>query len=167
MRSPALFNFIVQKEARTITVERSFNAPLDLVWQAWTDPEILCQWWAPKPYQCVIKSLDFREGGRWSYCMQGPNGDRHYGVFDYLTVRPKTFYSGKPAFCDEHEVVNPALPRSTWECSFNENDGTTMVQVRINYETQESMETILQMGFKEGFTMGLDQLEALLAARSK
>ena len=57
MTLPATFNFIVQKEANTISVERSFNAPLDPVWAAWTEADILCQWWAPKPYQCVIRSL--------------------------------------------------------------------------------------------------------------
>jgi hypothetical protein len=75
MAKAALFSFDVQKEARKITVDRSFNAPLDPVWAAWTEADILCQWWAPKPYQCVIKSLDFRAGGRWLYYMQGPQGD--------------------------------------------------------------------------------------------
>ena len=167
MTRPSIFNFIVQKEARSITVERSFNAPLDPVWVALTEADILCKWWAPKPYECVITLLDFREGGRWSYYMQSPEGDRHYGFFDYLTVNPKTFYSGQPAFCDEQGAINAAMPRSTWECSFNESDGTTLVRSRINYPTQEALETIVQMGLKEGFTMGLEQLDELLAERTK
>lgn len=51
MNSNLLFNFIVNKENRTVNVEREFAANLDLVWDAWTKPEILDQWWAPKPYQ--------------------------------------------------------------------------------------------------------------------
>lgn len=165
MIQPTIFNFIVQKEARSITVERSFNAPLDPVWAAWTDPMILCQWWAPRPYQCVIKSLDFREGGRWLYYMQGPQGDRHWCFFDYETVRPKSFYSGSDAFCDEHGVANNIKPKVRWEAGFSEDNDGTLVRVILHFDSPKDLEQIIQMGFKEGFTMGLDQLDELLAER--
>ena len=165
MIQPTIFNFIVQKEARSITVERSFNAPLDPVWAAWTDPMILCQWWAPRPYQCVIKSLDFREGGRWLYYMQGPQGDRHWCFFDYETVRPKSYYSGSDAFCDEHGVANNIKPKVRWEARFSGNNDGTLVRVILHFDSPKDLEQIIQMGFKEGFTMGLDQLDELLAER--
>ena len=165
MIQPTIFNFIVQKEARSITVERSFNAPLDPVWAAWTDPMILCQWWAPRPYQCVIKSLDFREGGRWLYYMQGPQGDRHWCFFDYETVRPKSYYSGSDAFCDEHGVANNIKPKVRWEAGVSEDNDGTLVRVILHFDSPKDLEQIIQMGFKEGFTMGLDQLDELLAER--
>lgn len=158
MPQPALFNFIVAKDDRTITVERSFNAPLDPVWSAWTQADMLCKWWAPKPYQCVITALDLRAGGRWSYCMQGPAGDRHYCFFDYDEVKPKRFYSGKDGFCDEHGIVNTMMPSMRWENSFSETNGSTMVRVRISFSSTEDLENIIRMGFKEGFTTGLNQL---------
>lgn len=163
MTQPAIFNFIVQKEASTISVERSFNAPLDPVWAAWTQADILCQWWAPKPYQCVIKSLDFREGGRWLYYMQGPQGDRHWCYFDYATVRPKSDFSGSDSFCDEYGVANNIKPKVIWEAHFSENDDGTSVRVILHFGSPEELEETVAMGFKEGFTMGLDQLDALLA----
>lgn len=164
MIKPTIFNFIVENEARSITVERSFNAPLDPVWRAWTEADILCQWWAPRPYQCVITALDLREGGRWSYYMQGPDGDRHHCFFDYETVRPKTFFSGSDGFCDDRGVVNTTMPRMRWASAFSESDGRTTVRVRIEFDTTEDLERIVQMGFKEGFTQGLEQLDELLAA---
>ena len=163
MTQPAIFNFIAQKEASTITVERSFNSPLDPVWAAWTEAEILCQWWAPKPYQCVIKSLDFREGGRWLYYMQGPTGDRHWCFFDYERIRPKSFYSGSDAFCDENGVANSTKPKVRWEAHFSTSDDRTLVRIILHFGSPEELEQIVQMGFKEGFTMGLDQLDQLLA----
>ncbi len=166
MSKATLFNFIVEKEARSITIERSFNAPLDPVWAAWTDADILCKWWAPKPYQCVIKSLDFREGGRWLYYMQGPQGDRHWCYFDYETIRPKTSFSGSDAFCDEHGVANNIKPKVTWEANFSEANGRTVVRVLLHFASPEDLEQVIAMGFKEGFTMGLDQLDELLAQRS-
>lgn len=158
-----LFNFHVQRDQRTITVERSFNAPLDDVWAAWTQADILCKWWAPRPYQCVIKSLNLREGGRWLYYMQGPQGDRHWCLFDYDTIRPKTFFSGNDAFCDENGVANAIKPKVAWEARFTPTDGRTMVRVILTFGSPEELDQIVQMGFKEGFTMGLDQLEELLA----
>ncbi|HOY30051.1 MAG TPA: SRPBCC domain-containing protein [Flavobacteriales bacterium] len=162
MTHPAIFNFTVQKEARQITVDRSFNAPLDPVWSAWTEADILCKWWAPKPYQCVIKALDFREGGRWHYYMQGPEGDRHWCYFDYEPIRPKTSFSGSDSFCDENGVANSIKPKVTWEANFSEVDGSTTVHMVLHFASPEDLEEIIAMGFKEGFTMGLDQLEELL-----
>lgn len=164
MPQPVLFNFDVQRDARTITVQRSFNAPLDPVWAAWTDADILCQWWAPKPYQCVIKSLDFREGGRWLYYMQGPQGDRHWCFFDYETVTPKTYFSGSDAFCDEHGVANSIKPKVRWEAHFQSSADRTTVRVVMHFGTPEELDQIVAMGFKEGFTMGLDQLDELLTS---
>ncbi|MBX2974231.1 MAG: SRPBCC domain-containing protein [Flavobacteriales bacterium] len=166
MTKPAVFNFIVSKDIRSITVERSFNAPLDPVWAAWTEADILCQWWAPKPYQCVIQSLDFREGGRWLYYMQGPEGDCHYCFFDYETVRPKTFFSGSDGFCDEQGVLKDTMPRTKWESHFSENDGATLVRVHLHFNSPEDLEQTIRMGFKEGFAMGLQQLDELLAERN-
>lgn len=162
MNKHPLFNFIVEKDARTITVERSFNAPLDPVWAAWTEADILCQWWAPKPYECVIKSLDFREGGRWHYYMQGPEGDRHWCFFDYDVVRPRTFFSGQDGFCDEQGKASDLIPSTRWENHFSEQDGSTMVRVRMHFVSDEALEKTIEMGFKEGFTAGLDQLDELL-----
>lgn len=163
MTNTTLFNFIVAKNDRTITVERSFNAPLDPVRAAWTEADILCQWWAPKPYQCVIKTLDFREGGRWLYCMQGPQGDRHWCYFDYDSIRPKSHFSGSDSFCDEHGVGNDTKPKVSWEAHFSPSDDRTLVRVLLHFGSPEELEQIVAMGFKEGFTMGLDQLDALLS----
>ncbi|MEO8590950.1 MAG: SRPBCC domain-containing protein [Flavobacteriales bacterium] len=164
MNKAAIFDFTVEKESSAITVKRSFNAPLDPVWAAWTEADILCKWWAPKPYECVIKSLDFREGGRWFYCMQGPTGERHFGYFDYEEVRPKKYFAAISNFSDEHGNANPAIKGRHWKISFDPHAGGTLVTVRILVDSVETLEKIMQMGWKEGFTMGLDQLDELLAA---
>ena len=163
MIKQAIFNFIVEKDAKSITVERSFNAPLDPVWAAWTQADILCKWWAPRPYECVITALDFRAGGRWLYCMQGPQGDRHWCYFDYTAVHPKTYFSGSDSFCDEHGVANDTKPKVSWEAHFSAKDGATLVRVLLHFDSPEALEQIVSMGFKEGFTMGLNQLDELLA----
>lgn len=160
-----LFTFDVRKEARTMAVKRFFNAPLDNVWSAWTDADILCKWWAPEPYICVITALDLRPGGRWSYYMQGPTGDRHFCLFDYATVDMKTAFSGRAGFCDEHGMVINSMPRMQWTVGFVPTDSGTLVRVDIEPGEPEHLEEVLRMGFKEGFIQGLEQLDRLLAGQ--
>ena len=114
----------------------------------------------------MIKSLDLRAGGRWLYYMQGPQGDRHWCFFDYETVRPKSYYSGSDAFCDENGVANNIKPKVSWEATFSNDVGRTMVRVVMHFASPGDLDQIIAMGFKEGFTMGLDQLDELLASRT-
>lgn len=73
---------------KKLTVVREFDAPLEKVWKAWTESELLDQWWAPKPWKAITQSMDFREGGKWLYYMLGPDGSRHYCRADYKTIVP-------------------------------------------------------------------------------
>ncbi|MBA9076900.1 SRPBCC domain-containing protein [Rufibacter quisquiliarum] len=165
MNKAILFNFEVEKENNLIKVERSFQAPKDLVWAAWTEADILDQWWAPKPWQAVTKAMDFTEGGRWHYYMQGPEGERHWCLFEYKQIQPQVFYAGIDAFCDENAVLHPSMPRVTWKNTFTAKGDSTVVHVRMQFEKLEDLETIIQMGFKEGFTAGLENLDQYIAAQ--
>jgi len=159
------FDFIVNKTNNTIQVLREFAADLDLVWSAWTESDILDMWWAPKPYMTITKSLDFREGGRWHYYMLGPEGDKHYCLFDYEVIRQKEYFSGIDAFCDENAQISNIKPRVNWSSSFTENENTTLVTIDLIFDTLEDLESIIKMGFKEGFTAGLENLDQYIAAQ--
>lgn len=165
MNSTILFNFVVDKANKKINVERSFNAPLDLVWAAWTEAEILDQWWAPKPYRTETKSMDFKEGGRWLYCMVGPEGERHWCLLDYHKITPMKSFSGLDAFCNETGVINTKQPRSHWENKFREEEEGTVVDIEIKFDELSDLETIIKMGFKEGFTAGLENLDQYISAQ--
>jgi uncharacterized protein YndB with AHSA1/START domain len=100
---------------KTITVVRPFDANQQQVWDAWTQSEILDQWWAPKPWKAGTKSMDFREGGEWFYYMEGPDGERHYSKFIYKTINPITSYSGYDMFSDENGNRNTEFPKHELE----------------------------------------------------
>ena len=85
-------------DQKQLKVTRNFSAPVDLVWKAWTDPEILDKWWAPKPWKAVTKSMDFRPGGRWLYSMNGPAGERHWSKSDFLKINAQSMYEAMEAF---------------------------------------------------------------------
>lgn len=159
MNTHLLFDFIVNKEKKSIHVTREFDAGLQLVWDAWTKPEILDLWWAPKPYVTKTKSMDFREGGTWFYAMMGPENFTHWCRADYLKIQPLKSYSGLDAFCDEQGKINEEFPRTTWNVSFKEKNGTTTVNIVNEFEQLADLEKIIELGFKEGFTAALGNLD--------
>ena len=167
MSSNLKFDFAVNKEDNTVNVKREFAANLELVWEAWTNPEILDQWWAPKPYRTETKSMDFREGGMWLYAMISPQDEKHWCKNDYHKIEHQKNFSGLDAFCDENGTVNTNLPRTLWTNTFVENAGTTMVNIVTKYKDLADLEKIIGMGFKEGFTLALENLDQYIEAQFK
>jgi len=167
MNLSLLFDFSVNKENNTIHVTREFDADLALVWKAWTTAELLDQWWAPKPYRNRTKTMDFREGGFWHYAMIGPENETHWARFDYEKIDTRKGYTGQDAFCDEAGNINTGFSRMHWENLFSGSAERTTVKVTITMDTPETLEKIIAMGFREGFTMGLNQLDELLSTLKK
>jgi uncharacterized protein YndB with AHSA1/START domain len=160
-----LFDFTVEKATRTALIKREFDAELSLVWDAFTKPEILDQWWAPKPWASKTKAMNFEVGGRRFYAMVSPEGQEHWSIQQYTSISAKTNFKFLNAFADENE--NPQLPGSEWDLSFSEQNGITKLSVSIYNESLERMEKMIEMGFKEGFTMTMKTLEELLATLSQ
>ena len=148
---------------KKIVVVREFDAPLVEVWKAWTEKELLDQWWAPKPWQAKTKSMDFREGGTWFYSMVGPDGKENHCRVDFKTIVENVSYTGYDAFCDENGNITPDPPGMHWFCKFSPMGGGTKVEVEITFATQADMEKIIEMGFEVGFTAAHGNLDELLA----
>ena len=147
---------------KQMTVTREFNAPVDQVWKAWTDSNLLDKWWAPKPWKAKTKSMDFRPGGSWLYAMAGPEGEQHWARMDYESITTQKSYAAQDSFCDENGVKNEDLPGMHWDTQFASTGSGTKVTVLVSFTSDEQMEKIVAMGFKEGFAMAHDQLEELL-----
>lgn len=154
------FDFRVDKLTKTVFIVREFDAELILVWDAFTKQEILDQWWAPKPFESKTKVMEFKVGGRRFYAMVGPEGQEMWQLQQYTSITPKTNFKFLSAFADKDE--KPHLPGSNWDLNFNEENGITKVSISIYNESLERMEKMLEMGFKEGFTMTLNELTNLL-----
>lgn len=156
------YGFTVDKHNNTITIICEYDAPLEKVWKAWTTSEMLDQWWGPKPWRAITKSLDFREGGHWHYSMNGPEGEVQWGKFDYLTIEPNESFIGKDGFSDENGTLDTTLPQNHWELRMSQTGNTVMVDMLLTFEKAEDIDTYIDMGFKEGITQTLDQLEEIL-----
>ena len=154
-------DFIVDKQTKTVSITKEFAFELSLVWDAYTKPELLDQWWAPKPLASRTKVMDFRVGGRRFYAMVSPDGGERWVVQKYTSITPKTNFKLFNAFADEDE--NPELPGSDWDLTFSEQDGTTKVSISIYNESLERLEKMVEMGFKEGIMSQMKNLEDLLS----
>lgn len=165
MTNNLLFDFTVDKAAKTVFITREFDAELSLVWDAFTKAELLDQWVAPKPFVSKTKFMDFKVGGRRFYAMVGPDGQERWAIQKYTSISPKTNFKMFNAFADKDE--NPQLPGSDWDYTFDEQNGITKVSITIFNESLERMEKLIEMGFTEGFKMSMVNLENLLATLSK
>lgn len=162
MKPEFINNFIVDKEHNTVNVTRTFTANKDLVWRTWTEPKLLDKWWAPQPWKSVTKSMEFKEGGRRLYAMVGPSGEEHWAFADYTSINPRNSFCYSDGFCDSEGNRTESLPDSFWTVIFSEADGVTKVHVEIKHKSLKDLETIIEMGFKEGFMSCLEQLNELL-----
>jgi uncharacterized protein YndB with AHSA1/START domain len=156
---------IIKKDEakKQLIITREFEAPLPKVWSAWTEADWLDQWWAPKPWKANTVKMDFRNGGRWLYYMEGPDGSRHYALADYSNIVPQKSYNALDAFCDEKGNIMTEQPRSDWKCTFSDTTDGTMVMIEVSFTELSDMQKMIEMGFNEGFTMAHGNLDELLA----
>jgi uncharacterized protein YndB with AHSA1/START domain len=156
-----LFDFTIDKAAKTIHVTREFAADLDLVWDAFTKAEILDQWTAPKPWRARTKEMDFREGGRWLYAMVSPENVAHYSLVEFIEIHPKSSFSTRNTFSDENG--NPKNNGfSLVKNSFKAGTEITTVYVEKKFEDLSVLEMMVAKGYKEGLAAGLNNLDEYL-----
>jgi uncharacterized protein YndB with AHSA1/START domain len=165
MTNNLLFDFTVDKATKTVFITREFDAELSLVWDAFTKQELLDQWVAPKPYTAKTKHMNFEVGGRRFYAMVGPDGKEGWIIQKYTSITPKTNFKMFNAFADKDE--NPELPGSDWDYTFSDQGTTTKVSITIYNESLARMERMIEMGFKEGYAVTMQNLEDLLTTLSQ
>ena len=152
----------IEKQDKTIRITRDFKAPVDKVWKAFTEKEILDKWWGPSPWRAETKTMDFREGGHWIYAMVGPENEKHWARMNYISIDPQKSYDLEDGFSDENGVMNKELPVSKGKSTFTSTADGTRVEMSIVYPTEADVQKIVEMGFEEGISICLEQLDQLL-----
>jgi uncharacterized protein YndB with AHSA1/START domain len=156
-----LFDFTVNKDTKTIYITREFAADHDLVWDAFTKPEILIQWLAPKPFRAHIKEMDFREGGRSLTAMISPDNVYRWAKAEYIEVDAKTSFTSRNSFCDENgTTLNNKFSITT--TSFKPGVEITTVYVEKKFDDLSVLEMMASGGFKEGTAAGFANLDEYL-----
>jgi uncharacterized protein YndB with AHSA1/START domain len=165
MSSALFFDFAVDKTKNTINIKREFAADRATVWDFYTKSEMLDQWWMPLPWKSKTKSMDFREGGKWHYAAVGPNGEEHWSITRYVKIEPQQLFVAKDAFGDAEGNINPDMPQSTWTMNFSDKGNNTLVHGTMQFPDLAQLEQTIAMGFKEGLSMAMENLDAILAKR--
>ncbi|MEJ2107738.1 MAG: SRPBCC domain-containing protein [Acidiferrobacteraceae bacterium] len=166
MSADLQFDFLVDKQANTITVRREFAAKRQLVWDCYTKSELLDRWFAPKPLTTRTRFMDFREGGYWHYAMIMPDGTEYWSRQDYASIQPIEHYTARDGFTDETGEVNPTLPQSDQDLTFKDLGDHTLVQTIVTYPSLSDLEKVIEMGMQEGLTSTLERLDELLPTLS-
>jgi uncharacterized protein YndB with AHSA1/START domain len=138
-----------------LELERLIKAPRERVFEAWTKPEQMVQWFAPKPFQLVISEMDFRPGGRFVMAMRGPNGEEFPFSGTYREIVPPERLLWNSEFAD-----GPADQIST-VVTFHSEGNRTRVHVRQTFHVMTPTIQHATRGAQQGWTMTLDQLQAL------
>lgn len=156
-------------ENKILTIERSFAAPKEKVWRAYSDKAWFEKWWGPEGWVTTAKEFDFRPGGRLHYGMKCVDenqgewfGKESWGIMEYETIEEPTRISVKDYFSDPEGSINREMPGQRFELELIEENGTTRLITRSYTQTVEELDQLIQMGMVEGFSSQLNKLEALL-----
>jgi uncharacterized protein YndB with AHSA1/START domain len=150
-------------EHKTLEIKREFNVSRERLWKAWSDIDLLSQWWGPREWPTTTKSFDFSPGGHWHYYMSGPDGTQSWGWLDYKTIDAPNGFTADDSFSDEQGSKSSELPHTHWHVSLDGNTPTTLVTT-LTFATEAELQKIIDMGFEAGYTESLDQLNEKLEA---
>jgi uncharacterized protein YndB with AHSA1/START domain len=146
----------------TVTLIADFDAPIDRVWELWSDPHKLERWWGPPTDPATVEKHDLSPGGEVTYRMTGPEGEVHLGLWRITAVGSPTSLEFTDAFADEDGTPIADMPVSTVTVQLTERGGGTRMEMRLMLESREDMERLLSTGVVDGLRQAVGQMDALL-----
>jgi uncharacterized protein YndB with AHSA1/START domain len=148
----------------TLALIADFDAPIDRVWELWSDPRKLERWWGPPGYPATFEKHDLTPGGEATYLMTSPEGDTSRGMWRVTAVDPPTSLEFTDAFADADGTPIADMPVHKVRVRLIERDGGTRMEMHSRFESREAMERLVGMGMVEGLREAVSQMDALLAA---
>ncbi len=144
-----------------ITITRTFDAPRELVWKAWTEAEHIAKWYGPRGFTTRVEEHDFRPGGRFRYVMIGPDGAEYPSVGVFREITPMERFVSTDEFGEDFKHPDfPDLPRGiVVTFTFEEVEGGTRVSIHMAHPTEEDRSKHEKMGVVAGWSSSLDCLE--------
>jgi uncharacterized protein YndB with AHSA1/START domain len=160
-----LTNVSKDRDAATMTVTAEFDADVERVWQLWADPRKLERWWGPPTYPATVLDHDLTPGGKVTYVMTGPEGEKHGGYWNVVTVDAPRAFEVEDGFLGEDGQPNDDLPtmRMRVELAARPGGGTT-ANIVSTFPSAEAMDKLVEMGMEEGMRESMGQMDAVLAA---
>jgi uncharacterized protein YndB with AHSA1/START domain len=148
----------------TVTVISDFDAPIERVWELWSDPRKLERWWGPPGYPATVERHDLTPGGEVAYFMTGPGGETHRGVWRVTAVDPPTSLEFADVFADADGTPLADMPVSAVRVRLTERESGTRMEMRSRFDSREDLERWLSTGTREGQQRAIAQMDALLSS---
>ena len=149
-------------EALTLTLVTELAASPARVWQVWSDPRQLERWWGPPTWPATFEQHDFVVGGRVSYYMTGPNGEKSRGWWQFLSIDEPRSLEFEDGFCGEGDEPAEGMPVTRARVDLEPAGGGTRMTVRSSYASREQMQQVLDMGVVEGMSSAMAQIDDVL-----
>ncbi len=153
-------NVAKNTKEQELVITRIFDAPRELVWKAWTDPERVKRWWGPKGFTAPVCKIDLRVGGKYLYCMRSPEGKDYWSTGVYREIVPLERIVSTDSFADEKGNVVPVSyygMSGEWPLellvtvTFEEHEGKTKLTLRhVGIPAGENSK-LAQQGWNESF----------------
>ncbi len=156
----------VEKDPKGLTmkVTAEFDAPLERAWQLWADPRKLERWWGPPTYPATVIDHDFSPGGKVTYLMTGPEGDKYHGYWTVRKVEPPRRLEFKDGFADDSGAPNDSMPVTNTVVTLAERAGSgTVMTILSTFSSIEAMEQLMTMGMEDGLKAAMSQMDVILA----
>lgn len=151
-------------DAHTMTVVAEYDAPVERVWRLYADPRQLEQFWGPPGWPATFVEHDLRPGGRVTYFMTGPDGEKSAGYWDVLEVEAPRRFVVDDGFADAAGKPNPQMPVTRMELELTERaDGGTTMTFVSTFASTDAMKQLIEMGMEEGMRAAMGQIEGVLA----
>jgi uncharacterized protein YndB with AHSA1/START domain len=150
----------MQTPAKTLEINRLLKAPRSKVWQAWSDPALLAQWWCPRPWTTEVRAFEFHAGGSFHTFMRGPESGESDNPGCFLEVVPFERIVSTSVMTRGFQPAKTWLPMTAILNLSEEGEGTRYI-VHVLHLDEEGAEKHVKMGFYQGWGICIDQLDAL------
>ncbi|HEV7400837.1 MAG TPA: SRPBCC domain-containing protein [Solirubrobacterales bacterium] len=148
-------------DALTMTITAELDASADRVWELWSDPRQLERWWGPPSHPATFVDHDLSPGGRTTYFMTGPEGEKFHGRWRVEDVEPPNQLRFADDDTDDEGTPNDGGP-AEMTVTIAEVDGTTTMSIESRFPDREALERAIEMRMEQGMTEALGQIDGLL-----
>jgi uncharacterized protein YndB with AHSA1/START domain len=151
-------------EALTLTFVAEFDAQVERVWQVWEDPRQLERWWGPPTWPATFDRHDFVPGGRSSYYMTGPEGEKARGWWVTTAIEAPHRLEFDDGFSDENDEPVADMGAAHAVVTIRRDGDRTRMTTVTTFANLEQMKQMIGMGMEEGMREAMGQIDALLVA---
>ncbi len=155
----------VHKDPETLTmaITAALPVPAERAWQLWSDPRQLERWWGPPTWPATVVDHDLTPGGRVTYYMTGPEGEKAGGMWAVDEAQPPRLLVLRDLFADEDGNPAEGMPETVMRVTLADSAAGVDMTITSTFASAEAMEQLISMGMEEGMREAMTQIEGILA----